>query len=129
MKTVKDIIGTITAEQYKKLDKIEKDKANKERLATQKLDKDAFLKLMTMQLKYQNPLDPMDNKDMMAQMAQFTSVEQLKNLSMSMEMNSEQNYSMIEELGTMRKVMQDMHTEIKSLNKEIAKLRAAKVNE
>ena len=39
--------------------------------------KDMFLKLLVAQLKNQDPTSPMDQKDMMAQMAQFTSVEQL----------------------------------------------------
>lgn len=45
------------------------------------LGKDAFLKLMITQMQNQDPLSPMDNKDMIAQMAQFTSVEQLVNIS------------------------------------------------
>lgn len=45
------------------------------------LGKDDFLKLMMAQMQYQDPLSPMDNKDMVAQMAQFTSVEQLTNIA------------------------------------------------
>ncbi|WP_410769253.1 flagellar hook assembly protein FlgD [Fontibacillus sp. BL9] len=45
------------------------------------LGKDDFLKLMMAQMQYQDPLSPMDNKEMVAQMAQFTSVEQLVNIS------------------------------------------------
>lgn len=45
------------------------------------LGKDDFLKLMMAQMQNQDPLSPMDNKDMVAQMAQFTSVEQLVNIS------------------------------------------------
>jgi flagellar basal-body rod modification protein FlgD len=33
-----------------------------------------FLKLMTAQLQQQDPFEPMDNKEMLAQMAQFTSL-------------------------------------------------------
>ncbi|WP_068786050.1 flagellar hook assembly protein FlgD [Paenibacillus phocaensis] len=46
-----------------------------------KLGKDAFLKLMMTQMQYQDPMSPMDNSQMVAQMAQFTSVEQLTNIS------------------------------------------------
>lgn len=45
------------------------------------LGKDAFLKLMMAQMQNQDPLSPMDNTQMVAQMAQFTSVEQLTNIS------------------------------------------------
>jgi flagellar basal-body rod modification protein FlgD len=44
-----------------------------------------FLKLLVAQLKNQDPTAPMDQKDMMAQMAQFSSVEQLSNMAKSME--------------------------------------------
>jgi flagellar basal-body rod modification protein FlgD len=45
------------------------------------LDKDAFLKLLVAQLKYQNPLDPSDPGEFMAQTAQFTMVEKLEELA------------------------------------------------
>ncbi|MGB3412746.1 MAG: flagellar hook capping FlgD N-terminal domain-containing protein [Microthrixaceae bacterium] len=41
------------------------------------LDKDAFLKLLVAQLKYQDPLSPADPAEFMAQTAQFTTVEKL----------------------------------------------------
>src|SRR3954463_3392412 len=48
------------------------------------LDQDAFLKLLMAQMQNQDPLAPTDSSQMMSQMAQFTSVEQLTNLSTSM---------------------------------------------
>ncbi|MDD5307689.1 MAG: flagellar hook assembly protein FlgD [Deltaproteobacteria bacterium] len=41
------------------------------------LDKTAFLKLLVAQLRNQNPLEPMSNTEFVAQLAQFSSVEQL----------------------------------------------------
>ena len=45
------------------------------------LGKDEFLKLLVSQLKNQDPMNPVDDKDFMGQMAQFTSVEQLTNMA------------------------------------------------
>ncbi|MBR2068636.1 MAG: hypothetical protein IJ877_02625 [Candidatus Gastranaerophilales bacterium] len=42
-----------------------------------------FLYLLTMQLQYQDPTNPMDNSEMLAQEAQFTTLEQMENLSSS----------------------------------------------
>jgi flagellar basal-body rod modification protein FlgD len=44
------------------------------------LGKDEFLQLLVTQLQNQDPLDPMDNTQFVAQMAQFSSLEQMKNL-------------------------------------------------
>ena len=43
------------------------------------MGKEDFLKLLTTQLQYQDPLSPEDPKDFVAQLAQFSSVEQLIN--------------------------------------------------
>lgn len=52
------------------------------RTATVKsVGKDEFMKLLLAQLKNQNPLSPMDGTDFAAQLAQFSSLEQLSNLN------------------------------------------------
>lgn len=45
------------------------------------LDKDAFLNLLATQMKYQDPLNPQSNEDMLAQMAQFSALEQMQNMT------------------------------------------------
>jgi flagellar basal-body rod modification protein FlgD len=44
----------------------------------QAVGKDMFLKLLVAQLKYQNPMEPVDSSQFMAQTAQFTMVEKLQ---------------------------------------------------
>jgi len=49
------------------------------------LGKDAFLRLLVAELKEQDPLNPVDNKDFTAQLAQFTSLEKLENIDKSIQ--------------------------------------------
>lgn len=49
------------------------------------LGKDDFLKLLITQMQNQDPLNPMDNKDSIAQLAQFSSLEQMNNIAASMD--------------------------------------------
>ena len=49
------------------------------------LDKDSFMLLLVTQFKYQDPLNPMDDKEFISQMAQFSSLEQMMNMNESME--------------------------------------------
>jgi flagellar basal-body rod modification protein FlgD len=47
------------------------------------LTKDDFLRLLVIELKTQNPLEPMKDKDFIAQLAQFSSLEQIQNMTSS----------------------------------------------
>lgn len=45
------------------------------------LDQNAFLKLLTTQLKYQDPSNTMDDKEFISQLAQFSALEQTNNMA------------------------------------------------
>ena len=47
------------------------------------LGKDAFLQLLVTQMQHQNPLDPQDNGEFVAQLAQFSSLEGITSLNES----------------------------------------------
>lgn len=48
-------------------------------------DKSTFLKLLVSQIKNQNPLSPTDGTQFLAQLAQFSQVEQLQNISQDLD--------------------------------------------
>ena len=56
------------------------------------LGKDDFLKLLVTQLQTQDPMNPMDDTQFISQMAQFTSLEQMKNMNTSVQMTQATSY-------------------------------------
>jgi flagellar basal-body rod modification protein FlgD len=69
---------SISAVNSKNLPVLSKDMAQKQ------LGQTDFLRLMTTQLKQQDPLDPVDNQAMVAQMAQFSSVAGISDMNVSL---------------------------------------------
>lgn len=63
------------------VDTFNKSLATNGRQASQELGKDDFLKLLITQLQNQDPTSPMENTQFIAQMAQFSSLEQMTNMS------------------------------------------------
>jgi flagellar basal-body rod modification protein FlgD len=52
------------------------------------LDKDSFLQLMVAKLQNQDPMNPQDDSQFVAQMAQMTSMEQMTNMSTTLTQNN-----------------------------------------
>jgi flagellar basal-body rod modification protein FlgD len=71
----------------------------KVRKAQGALDKDDFLKLLVAQLRNQDPQSPASPDQMAAQLAQFTSVEQLTNISKTLESQSTSQATLLNEVA------------------------------
>jgi flagellar basal-body rod modification protein FlgD len=70
-----DLIQSVTDGVVQQTKAAAKDNSNNE------LGKDAFLQLLTTQMKYQDPLNPNTDTEYIAQLATFSQLEQLQNLS------------------------------------------------
>ena len=67
---------------------------------TNELGKDAFLKLLIAELSNQDPLNPMDDREFISQMAQFSTLEQMTNITKALEgMSSMEQYSAVSYVG------------------------------
>lgn len=60
-------------------------------LGNGRLDRNAFLQLLMAQLQNQDPMDPVDNKEFIAQQAQFTQIERLDELNDTLQSSNQIN--------------------------------------
>lgn len=79
MQSSSSINNTLTSMQNNTA-KIQAENAQKNMGSTE-LGQDAFLQLLMVQLKNQDPMNPMSNQDFIAQQAQFTQVTELQKLN------------------------------------------------
>lgn len=54
---------------------------NKDTKGSDSLDKDAFLKILVAEMQYQDPLEPSSNTEWVTQMASFSQIEQLQDVT------------------------------------------------
>lgn len=65
----------------------------------QSLGKDQFLQLLVTKLQYQDPLEPMQDEDFVAQLAQFSTLEQMSNISDGINTSNEWDYLQMQSLN------------------------------
>src|SRR5690625_8037480 len=70
------------------------------RASNSEMGKEEFLRLLVTQLSNQDPLNPMDGQEFAAQLAQFTSVEQLLNIQQTLVENGQLNSMLAEGINS-----------------------------
>ena len=65
----------------------------------QSLGRDDFLKLLVTKLEYQDPLNPMQDENFIAQLAQFSSLEQMYNISEGIKKSNEWDYLQMQSIN------------------------------
>lgn len=88
------------------------DNTPKKTTGSSSMGKDDFLKLLFTQLKNQDPQNPLDDREMAAQLAQFSSLEQMQNLNTSFgelkaTMENQGKYSYLAAVGKTARVEGD----------------------
>lgn len=74
-----------------KVNETKEEKKKSGKTDTSTLDKDAFLQLLVAQMKYQDPLEPTSNTEYISQYATFSELEQMQNMSNTMELTRAAN--------------------------------------
>ena len=67
------------------------DNLSEDTKGTSTMGKDQFLKILVAEMQYQDPLEPTSNTEWVSQMATFSQIEELQNMSESMQTGQAQN--------------------------------------
>ncbi len=82
------------------------------------LNKDTFIKLLVTQMQNQDPLNPMEDREFISQMAQFSALEQMQNLNTTM---VESQAGLMEHIKTMNNNLVKSQTNIIDMLEKINK--------
>lgn len=128
-KEEKRIPGLLTEEQLKRLDEIVEESRTDSLKLNQELGKDQFMQILLRQLSHQNPLQPMEDKEFIAQMAQFSSLESIQNLNSTFQ---DSFRGLAEEVGRIGKHITEQETKseeleaaVKSIAESVAEINKA----
>lgn len=110
------ITAVFNESDYKNLDNYQTETKNAD------MGKDQFLNILVAQLQHQDPMSPLEDKDFIAQMAQFSSLEQMNQLVESFEELTEVIKSGNETTNTMNESISSMLEQLKNLNESFGSI-------
>ncbi len=118
------IRGTVSEESSERVRELADDPKNKERIKSQKMDGQAFFKLMLEQLKNQDPMSPMNNNDMLNQMSQLSAMGQMEEMAKASLTSSQTIEGLAKEVSYLSRIVEtkdnkDLVEEIKRINQKI----------
>ncbi|ACH94538.1 flagellar hook assembly protein FlgD [Borrelia recurrentis] len=121
MNTISNIDNLVNIGQSKKIVNagLKRDRDIKE----SNLGRDDFLKLLLTQLKYQDPTEPMKDKEFISQMAQFSALEQMTNMNKSFE-NLSSILGVNKDLNLLGKIVEFENVEGKIIKGKVTSVKA-----